>query len=414
VAIFGPPPVDGLGSAGGFKLMMQDRAEAGLDKLQGQGDNLAFKAMKTPGFVAVGNNFRANTPQMYVNIDRVKCKLMGVALQDVFNTLSVYLGGSYVNDFNQFGRTWQVNIQAQPEFRMDPEDVGELRVKNKDGEMLPLASVCEVYMVSGPVLVTRYNMYTAATITGVTAPGVSTGDMIVDMEKLANKELDPSMSIEWTELTFLQIQAGNTLIFAFAGAVLLVFLILAAQYESWSIPLSVLLVVPMCLLAATVGIAIAHMDLNIFVQVGFIVLVGLACKNAILIVEFAREKRREGMSTYEAALTASKLRLRPIVMTSFAFILGVVPLVIGKGAGAEMRNTLGVAVFSGMLGVTIFGIFLTPVFYYVLDRWFGVAKQAPPEHAEPAPPTTDGKVVLATAPGPPHTGIQEPDKTHGS
>jgi multidrug efflux pump subunit AcrB len=368
VSIFGAPPVDGLGMAGGFKLMVQDRGGGSLAVLQAQADNLAEEGNKQPGLVGLFNGFRANTPQLYVDIDRTKSKTLGVPLNAVFDSLQVYLGGYYVNDFNEFGRTWQVNLQADAPFRLDPDTVRQLKVRNSQGAMIPLGTVATVRDSSGPVMVTRYNLYPAAAVSGNSLPGVSSGTVIQTMDNLAEQVLPQSMKAEWTELTLLQILAGNTAIYAFVGAIILVFLVLAFLYESWSQPLAVILVVPMCLLCALIGVALAHMDLNIFVQVGFVVLVGLAAKNAILVVEFARDKRKEGMALTEATLEASRTRLRPIVMTSFAFILGVFPLVIASGAGAEMRRTLGTAVFSGMIGVTGFGIFLTPVFYYTIMR----------------------------------------------
>ncbi len=367
VAAFGAPPVDGLGTAGGFKIMIQDRSDAGLDMLAGQADNFASQGGRTPGLVGMLNMFRASTPQLYVDLDRTKCKALGVPLSEVFNALQVFLGGQYVNDFNRFGRTWQVNLQADSPFRVDASQVGGLKVRNARGEMLPLSTLAKIEEISGPVMVVRYNMYPAAAINGAAAPGVSSGDSVQIVEDLAERELAPSMGYQWTEITLLQILAGSTAIFAFGGAVIAVFLILAGQYESWSLPMSVILVVPMCILCSVIGVAIAGMDINIFTQIGFVVLVGLACKNAILIVEFARMKRESGAQRLDATIEACKLRLRPIMMTSFAFIFGVVPLVLAEGAGAEMRVTLGVAVFSGMLGVTVFGIFLTPVFYYVIQ-----------------------------------------------
>ncbi|MGL4551728.1 MAG: efflux RND transporter permease subunit [Gemmataceae bacterium] len=392
VSVFGAPAVDGLGNAGGFKLMIQDRGDVGLVMLQGQADNFAEKGSRVPGMAGLFNGFRATTPQKYLDIDRVKCKTLGVALNDVFDTLQVFLGGAYVNDFNRFGRTWQVNVQADAGFRIQPESIRQLKVRNDRGEMIPLGSVVDVLDVNGPVLVNRYNMFPAAPINGASLPGVSTGDVIDRMEGLAREELSPSMGFEWTELTLMQKLAGSSAIFAFLGAVVLVYLVLAALYESWSLPMAVLLVVPMCLLSALGGIAMARMDINIFVQVGFIVLVGLAAKNAILIVEFAEDKRRkDGSSVFDAAVAACVSRLRPIIMTSFAFILGVVPLVIAHGAGAEMRQTLGVAVFAGMLGVTFFGLFLTPVFYYVIMRNAPTPKtKGPTPEAGPVPPAGDG------------------------
>jgi multidrug efflux pump len=317
---------------------------------------------------------RTGTPQMFVDVDRTKCKSMGVPLNDVFLTLQVYLGGYYTNDINRFGRTWQVNLQADPARRLTPDDVKKLHVRNAEGQMVPLASIVDVKPIGGPIMVTRYNGVTAATVNGAFLPGVSTGEVVEIVDDVAKKSLPDGMDLQWTEIALLQIQAGNTAIFVFALSVILVYLLLAAQYESLRLPLAVILVVPMCLLCSVIGIMIAGLDVNIFVQVGFVVLVGLAAKNAILIVEFAREKRSQGASSSEAAIEASRLRLRPILMTSFAFILGVVPLAIAKGAGAEMRRSMGIAVFSGMLGVTLFGIFLTPIFYHTLEKlgeWTG-------------------------------------------
>jgi multidrug efflux pump len=367
--VFGAPPIRGLGSTGGFRVMIEDRGNDGPEALQAQTDNLIRLGNQTSGLTGLSTVFRAHTPQLYVDVDRTKCKTMNVPLTQVFEALQVNLGGLYVNDFNKFGRTWQVNVQADTPFRMQPDDVRRLQVRNSGGQMVPLGSVAKVDDYSAPFVIVRYNMYPAAAINGSSLPGVSTGDAIRMVEDLARQNLPSSMTFEWTELAYLQIIAGNTTTFVFTGAVVLVFLVLAGQYESWSLPLAVIFVVPMCILCSVAGVALAKMDVNIFTQIGFVVLVGLASKNAILIVEFAKAKRESGMPRYDATLAACKLRLRPILMTSFAFILGVVPLVISRGAGAEMRQTLGTAVFSGMLGVTLFGIFLTPVFYYVI-QWF--------------------------------------------
>ena len=382
VAVFGAPPVDGLGSAGGFKVMVRDVSDLGLDPLQEAADGLAASGNQEEGLVGLFSAFRSQTPQMYVDIDRERCKAMGVALNEVFLTLQLYLGGYYTNDFNQFGRTWQVNLQGDPRFRLSPEQVRQLKVRNQSGKMVPLGSVCSVREVGGPALVIRYNGKTAAAINGGSLPGVSSGTVIQTVEDVARRELPQGMDIQWTELTLLQILAGNMAIFVFGAAVVLVFLVLAAQYESLSLPLAVILVVPMCLLCSVAGVAMAGMDINIFVQIGFVVLVGLASKNAILIVEFAKEKSAQGATPMDATVEACRLRLRPIIMTSLAFILGVVPLALAVGAGAEMRSTLGIAVFAGMLGVTLFGIFLTPVFYYVIVSLLG-QPQAP---AAPTPP----------------------------
>jgi multidrug efflux pump len=378
VNVFGAPAVDGLGNAGGFKLMVEAIGDVNYDALQSQADKLAARGNQQPGLVGLFNGFRSSTPQLHVNIDRTKVRTMGVALNDVFDALQVYVGGYYVNDFNRFGRTWQVNLQADSAFRADVETVKQMKVRNGDGDMVPLGSVVDIRDSAGPLAITRYNMFPAAPITGAALPEVSTGDILRTMEALGDKELSRSMSYEWTELSYMQKQAGKIEQFrdlrqnpfsAFVLGAVLVFFVLAGLYESWSLPLAVILVVPMCLLSALAGVALAGMDVNIFVQVGFVVLVGLACKNAILIVEFARDRQQEGASRFDAAVEAARVRLRPIVMTSFAFILGVLPLVIAHGAGAEMRRTLGTAVFAGMIGVTLFGIFLTPVFYFVV-RWF--------------------------------------------
>lgn len=383
VNVFGAPAVDGLGNAGGFKLMVEGIGDVDYVALQGRADNLADKGNQQPGLVGLFDGFRASTPQLYVDIDRVKCKTMGVALTDVFATLQVYLGGFYANDFNRFGRTWQVNIQADAAFRNDPESVKQLQVRSSNSGMIPLGAVAEIRDAGGPLTVTRYNMFPAATITGASRPGMSTGDVLATMESLANRELPRSMTYEWTELSYLQKQSSKVESFrdlqqnpfsAFVLGVVLVFFVLSGLYESWSLPLAVILVVPMCLSSALAGVAMASMDINIFVQVGFVVLVGLASKNAILIVEFARDRQQEGEPLFDAVCEASRVRLRPIIMTSFAFVLGVLPLVISHGAGAEMRRTLGTAVFSGMLGVTMFGIFLTPVFFYVIRRISGPGK----------------------------------------
>jgi multidrug efflux pump len=402
VSVFGPPAVTGLGNAGGFKLMVEAIGDVDFDALQTQADNLAARGNQQPGLVGLFNGFRARTPQLYVDIDRTKVRTMGVELTDVFDALQVYLGGYYVNDFNRFGRTWQVNIQADAAFRVDAETVKQLRVRNADGDMVPLGTVADVRDSSGPASITRYNTFPAAAINGASRPGISTGDVLATMEQLA-QELPRSMAYEWTELSYLQKQASQVESFrdlqqnpfsAFALGALLVFFVLAGLYESWSLPLAVILVIPMCLLSALAGVALAGMDVNIFVQVGFVVLVGLAAKNAILIVEFARDRQQEGASRFEAAVEAARVRLRPIIMTSFAFILGVFPLVIAEGAGAEMRRTLGTAVFAGMLGVTLFGIFLTPVFYSVVRR-FSVRGPATPESV-PAHGSPDGAHAVPT------------------
>lgn len=366
VSVFGPPPVDGLGSGGGFKIMVRDVGQLGLTQLEVSTMELAKAGSAQPEILGMQSGFRANTPQMYVDVDREKCKQMNVSLNEVFMAMQTYLGGYYVNDFNAFGRTWQVNLQADPLFRLTPEQINQLYVRSNSGKMVPLGALVEVRDTTGPALVTRYNGFAAAAINGMAMPGVSSGDAINTVDRVVAEQLPFGFDTQWTELAYLQIRAGNTALIVFGLSVVLVFLVLAAQYESLRLPLAVVLVVPMCLLCAVIGIAIAHMDINIFVQIGFVVLVGLASKNAILIVEFAKEQQEAGLSKFDATIQACRSRLRPIIMTSLAFILGVVPLVLATGAGAEMRTTLGVAVFSGMLGVTFFGIFLTPVFYYLL------------------------------------------------
>ncbi|MBP7933147.1 MAG: efflux RND transporter permease subunit [Phycisphaerae bacterium] len=371
VGVFGAPPVDGLGTAGGFKIMLQDRGSNGLAALQEQTDNLVARANQQPGLAGVSSMFRANTPQLYVDVDRVKCKTLGVPLNHVFNTLQANLGGLYVNDFNQFDRTWQVNIQADSSFRSRPEDVAQLKVRNATGNMVPLGAVAKVEETSGPVMINRYNMFPAASINGATQSGFSSGQAIEIMEQLAAEELPPSMKAEWTELTYLEILAGNTAVFIFPLCVLFVFLTHSAEYESWLLPLAIILIAPLSISFALLGVSYFGISNNIFVQIGFVVLVGLACKNAVLIVEFAKQQHEHGKPPRDAAVEASRLRLRPILMTSFAFILGVVPLATATGAGMEMRRTLGIAVLAGMLGVTICGLLLTPVFYAVLQGLAG-------------------------------------------
>jgi len=367
VSVFGAPPVPGIGLASGFKLMVEDRGSLGPPTLQSYADRLVEKGRDQPHLIVVPTMFRAQTPQLYMDVDRTKARSLGVPIQDLDNTVQVFVGSAYVGNFNAFGRYWQVNIQADGLFRRQPEDLHQLYVRNTSGLMVPLATLVEMRNSSGPVLIIRYNLYPAAPVMGGALPGLSSGQAIALLDRLADENLPRTMSTEWTELTFMQIKAGNTALYVFAGAVVFVFLVLAAQYESWALPLAVILVVPMCLLCALVGVALRRLPMDIFVQIGFVVLVGLACKNAILIVEFAKQLRGEGKPRAEATTEACRLRLRPILMTSFAFILGVVPMVIAEGAGAEMRWSLGTAVFCGMLGVTLFGIFLTPVFFYVIE-----------------------------------------------
>ncbi len=367
IFVFPPPAVSGLGRAGGFKFMVENRGEMELKLLQQQTDTVVEAGNKQTGLVGLSTVYKANSPQLFVDIDRDQCMKMGINLGDVFGTLQAYLGSRYVNDFNRFGRTWQVIVQADAKFRNDVDDVDNLKVRNAKGQMVPIGTIATVKNISGPLVLTRYNMYPAAAITGNTTAGFSTGQMIAAMEEVAQRELSSSMSYEWTEITYLERTATSTGNIVFGLSVAFVFLVLAALYESWSLPLAVILVVPMCVLCSLAGVWQADMDINVFTQIGMVVLIGLACKNAILIVEFAKLQRDEGVDRRTATLHACELRLRPILMTSFAFILGVVPLVIAHGAGAEMRRALGTTVFSGMLGVTLFGVLLTPVFFYLVD-----------------------------------------------
>ncbi|MHC8407545.1 efflux RND transporter permease subunit [Pseudomonas sp. TMB3-21] len=370
MAIFPPPPVQGLGTIGGFRLQIEDRGNLGYDELYKETMNIINKSHNVPELAALFTSYTVNVPQVDAAIDREKAKTHGVAVSDIFDTLQIYLGSLYANDFNRFGRTYQVNVQAEQQFRLEPDQIGQLKVRNNKGEMIPLATFIKVSDTSGPDRVMHYNGFITAEINGAAAPGYSSGQAEKAIEKLLAEELPNGMTYEWTDMTYQQILSGNTALFVFPLCVLLAFLVLAAQYESWSLPLAVILIVPMTLLSAIIGVIAWGGDNNIFTQIGLIVLVGLACKNAILIVEFAKDKQQdEGMSPLEAVLEACRLRLRPILMTSLAFIMGVVPLVFSSGAGAEMRHAMGVAVFSGMLGVTFFGLLLTPVFYVLIRNF---------------------------------------------
>ena len=368
LGVFPPPPVPGLGATGGFKMQIEDRGGVGLDALVQQTQILMMKATESGQVAGLMTSLDVNAPQLDVVIDRTKAKSQGVPLADVFESLQVYLGSLYINDFNRFGRTYKVTAQGDAEHRMQAEAIGQLQVRNAAGQMLPLSSFVTVTPSSGPDRVIHYNGYPSADISGGAPPGVSSGQVVAVMERLAKEVLPEGVSFEWTELTYQQKLAGDAALYIFPLCVLLAYLILAAQYNSWLLPLSVLLIVPMCLLSAIGGVWLMGGDNNVFVQIGLIVLVGLAAKNAILIVEFARTLEEDGWSTVDAVVEACRLRLRPIVMTSLAFIAGVVPLVLATGAGAEMRQAMGVAVFAGMLGVTVFGLFLTPVFYVVIRR----------------------------------------------
>jgi multidrug efflux pump len=369
VKVFGAPPVPGLSVASGYKVMIQDRGGLGLAALQKQTDAVVAKLQKEHTVVGTMTQFRSKTPQLYLDVDRTKVQSLGINLNDVNETMQIYLGSLYVTSFNEFGRHWQVTLQAEGSYRARMDGVALLQVRNQWGEMAPLGTLMHLRPINGPVAVTRYNLYTSAAVTGIVRPGVSSSEAIAAVDRVANETLPRSMSTDWTELMFLQIRAGNTSIYMFFLAVAFVFLALAALYESWALPLAVILVVPLCMLFSMGGVLLSGRAVDIFVQIGLVVLVGLACKNAILIVEFAEVLHREGKPRDQAAVEASRLRIRPILMTSLAFILGVLPLVFASGAGAEMRQSLGVAVFAGMLGVTAFGIFLTPVFYDLIQRF---------------------------------------------
>jgi multidrug efflux pump len=369
IAIFPPPPVQGLGTVAGFKLYIEDRSGTGLESLYLETTSTLQKGNQTPGLAGVFSSFDVNVPQIDSHVDREKAKTYGIPLNDVFDTMQVYLGSLYVNDFNRFGRTYQVNVQAESPYRLQPEDISHLRTRNLAGQMIPLGSVVTVKPIYGPDRVMHYNGFPAAEINGAAAPGYSTGQSEAAIAGILDSQLPNGMKYEWTELTYQKILAGNTMVYIFPLSVFLVYLVLAAQYESWSLPLVIILIVPMTLFSAIAGVWLLNGDNNVFTQISLIVLVGLACKNAILIVEFAREKQlQEGMNRVEAVLEACRLRLRPILMTSLAFTMGVIPLVLSTGAGSEMRRAIGVAVFFGMLGVTAFGLVLTPVFYVVVQR----------------------------------------------
>ena len=371
IAIFPPPPVRGLGTTGGFKLQIEDRAGLGYEKLAEVVAQVQQKAWQTPELTGVYSNYKINVPQLFADVDRTKAKQLGLNVKDVFDTMQVYLGSLYVNDFNQFGRTYQVIAQADAEFRNTASDALNLKVRNVNGDMVPLGSVLSMEESYGPESATHYNGYLAADLNGNAAPGYSSGQAQDAISKILAETLPPGMVFEWTDLTYQQVLSGNTAFIIFPLCLLLVFLVLAAQYESLALPLVVISIVPLSILAALFGVWVTNGDNNIFTQISLFVLAGLASKNAILIVEFARELEQRGMETYQAAITASRMRLRPILMTSFAFIMGVLPMVFSSGAGAEMRNVMGIAVFSGMLGVTFFGLFFTPIFYVLLRRLEG-------------------------------------------
>jgi multidrug efflux pump len=366
VAVFPPPPVQGLGTIGGFKLQVEDRADQGYAVLNATMNQVLAKAAKAPELAGVFTSFQVNTPQLFADVDRTKAEQLGVNVQDIFDTIQIYLGSYYINDFNRFGRTYEVIAEADKDYRSVPSDILKLKIRNGAGNMVPLGAILRLRDTTGPECAMRYNAYRSADLNGGAAPGYSTGQAQAVITKILKETLPKGMDFEWTDLTYQEILAGNTALIVFPICVLLVYLVLSAKYESLYLPLVVILIVPMCLLSAICGVWISGGDNNIFTQIGFFVLVGLACKNAILIVEFARKLEIDGRETLSAAIEAARLRLRPILMTSFAFIMGVIPLVASAGAGAEMRRAMGVAVFSGMLGVTFFGLFLTPVFYVIV------------------------------------------------
>jgi multidrug efflux pump len=380
IAIFPPPPVQGLGTIGGFKLQIEDRAGLGYEALDQALKAFTAKAMQTPELARVFSSYKVNVPQIYADIDRTKARQLNVAVTDIFDTMQIYLGSLYVNDFNKFGRTYSVRVQADAQFRARPDDIGQLKVRSNTGEMIPLATLLRVKPSAGPERAMRYNGFLSADVNGAAAPGYSTGQAQAAAERIAAETLPRGFDFEWTELTYQEIIAGNSAIWVFPLSVFLVFLVLAALYESLTLPLSIIMIVPMGLLAAMFGVYMSGGDNNIFTQIGLIVLVGLSAKNAILIVEFARELEFAGRTPVQAAIEASRLRLRPILMTSLAFVMGVLPLVTSTGAGAEMRKAMGIAVFAGMIGVTAFGLFLTPVFYVLLRRLTG--NRALKQHGE--------------------------------
>ncbi|HBY36400.1 MAG TPA: multidrug efflux RND transporter permease subunit [Delftia acidovorans] len=387
IVMFPPPPVAGLGTTGGFKLQLEDRASLGYDQMDAAVKAFMAKAYQTPELTGMFTSWQVNVPQLYADIDRTKARQLGVPVTDIFDTMQIYLGSLYANDFNKFGRTYSVRVQADAPYRARAEDVGMLKVRSSSGEMIPLSALMKVDSSFGPERAMRYNGYLTADINGGAAPGFSSGQAQDAIKRIAAETLPKGIDFEWTDLTYQEILAGNSAVIVFPLALLLVFLVLAAQYESLTLPIAIILIVPMGLLAAMTGVWLSGGDSNVFTQIGLIVLVGLSAKNAILIVEFARELEFEGRTPIQAAIEASRLRLRPILMTSLAFVMGVLPLVLSTGAGSEMRRAMGVAVFSGMIGVTAFGLFLTPVFYVLMRRLAGnrPLKQHGPEMEQEAP-----------------------------
>lgn len=380
IIVIPPPPVRGIGNAGGYKMMIQDRTGLGLGPLMQASYGIMGVANQQPELTSVYTTFSVSSPQIRVDIDRTKAQILNVPISNVFETLQVYLGSTYVNDFNAYGRIYQVQAQADMQYRIEPEDILKLKVSTASGELIPLGTFVQIHRTTGPDLIQRYNMFQAVAMSGNTKPGFSTGQSLARMEKLAAETFPPGIGYEWTELALQQKEAGDAALYIFALSVLVVFLFLAANYESWTLPIAIILIVPMSILAALIGVNMRGMDNNILTQIGLVVLIGLAAKNAILIVEFAHQRENEGHGLVDSIIEACRLRLRPILMTSFAFILGVVPLMIAHGPGAEMRQSMGTAVFAGMLGVTFFGIFLTPVFYYVIRRIELMFRKKPRHH----------------------------------
>ena len=393
IAVFPPPPVEGLGTTGGFKLELEDRGSLGIDALDAAHKAFMAEAAKTPELTGLFSSWQVNVPQLFADIDRTKARQLGVAISDVFETMQIYLGSEYANDFNRFGRTYSVRVQADSRYRAHPEDIGKLKVRSDTGDMVPLSALMKVNSTFGPERAMRYNGFLSADINGGAAPGYSSGEAEDAVRRIAAKVLPPGIKYEWTDLTYQEILAGNSAVLVFPIVILLVFLVLAAQYESLTLPLAILLIVPMGLFAAMTGIWLSDGDNNVFTQIGLMVLVGLSAKNAILIVEFARELEFVGRTPMEAALEASRMRLRPILMTSMAFIMGVLPLVLATGAGSEMRRAMGITVFGGMIGVTVFGIFLTPVFYVVVRKLAGNRRLT--LHGDAPKPETCGGVGAA-------------------
>jgi len=381
IIVIPPPSIPGIGTGGGFTMRIQDRQGRGAELLAAATDELVNSARKAPGLTSVFSPFSANTPQVFVDIDRVRAQKLGVPIANITDTIETYFGSAYVNDFNLFGRTYHVTAQADLPFRKERADLSRLRTRNASGDMVMLGSVVDFKDISGPDRVARYNLYPASELQGEGLPGVSSATAINTMKRLADETLPSGFSFEWTDLSYQQVTGGNAGLYVFPICVLFVFLVLAAQYGSWSLPFAVILIVPMCLFAATIGVRIMGQDVNILTQIGFVVLVGLAAKNAILIVEFARDIENEGRERLDAVIEACRLRLRPILMTSFAFILGVLPLVVSTGSGSEMRQAVGVAVFFGMLGVTLFGLIFTPIFYMVVRNLADGSKRKKPEPA---------------------------------